>query len=211
MAIDEMVGSLRATLKSLGVADRTLVVFSSDNGFHMGEYSLKYSKMTPFDIDNRVPLVVVGPGVPAGAVATEIAANTDLAPTFAALAGGPGPLKPDGVSLLSLIAGQPTGAWRQNVMIAHRRTEHNPKDPDATKPQKYDPISYEALRTEGHLYVEYVSGEVSLYDLKADPYALVNIAGGTDPARLKRFHEALEGVRSCRGAEECWQAESIAP
>ena len=151
MAIDEMVGSLRETLKSLGIADRTLVVFSSDNGFHMGEYSLKYSKMTPFDIDIRVPLVVVGPGVPAGAVVNEITANTDLAPTFAALGGSPGPLEADGVSLLSLVAGEPTGAWRNGVMITHRRTEHDPEDPDLTKPQKYDPMSYDALRTEGHL------------------------------------------------------------
>ena len=67
-AVDRMIGQLRATLKTLGVADKTYIVFSSDNGFHMGDFSLRPGKMTPFDTDIQVPLIVVGPGIPKGEV-----------------------------------------------------------------------------------------------------------------------------------------------
>ena len=60
-AIDKMIGQIRSTLAELG-DHNTYVIFSSDNGLHMGEYSLRPGKMTPFETDIHVPLVVVGPG-----------------------------------------------------------------------------------------------------------------------------------------------------
>ena len=62
-----MIGELRAQLQALGVAQNTYFVFSSDNGYHMGERRLLSGKQTAWDHDVRVPLVVAGPGVPAGA------------------------------------------------------------------------------------------------------------------------------------------------
>ena len=79
-AIDEMIGAIRAQLRRLGVADNTYIVFSSDNGFHMGQRRLFQGKQTYFDHDIRVPLVVVGPGVRRGASVTRVAANVDLRP-----------------------------------------------------------------------------------------------------------------------------------
>ena len=63
-AIDEMIGAIRAQLRRLGAADNTYIVFSSDNGYHMGQRRLLAGKQTYFDHDVRVPMVVVGPGVP---------------------------------------------------------------------------------------------------------------------------------------------------
>ena len=60
-----MIGAIRAQLRRLGAADNTYIVFSSDNGFHMGQRRLLQGKQTYWDHDVRVPLVVVGPGVPA--------------------------------------------------------------------------------------------------------------------------------------------------
>ena len=63
------------------------MIFSSDNGFHMGQRRLMEGKQGAWDHDIRVPLVVAGPGVPAGATVSQLAANLDLRPTFEELAG----------------------------------------------------------------------------------------------------------------------------
>jgi N-acetylglucosamine-6-sulfatase len=208
-AVDKMIGDLRATVAALGLADRTYFVFSSDNGYHMGDYSLRSGKQTPFDTDIHVPLVVVGPGVAKGAVRSEIVENIDLAPTFADLAGGPGPLRPDGVSLVPLLLGQ-SPAWRQAALVEH----HHPgdatgDDPDAAAPNSANPPSYAALRTPGALYVEYASGEVGLYDLAKDPYELRNIAPTTAKAELARWKATLATNVACKGATSCWAAQSM--
>ena len=65
-AVDRMIGALQLALAKAGVARNTYFVFSSDNGFHMGEHRLLPGKQTAYDTDIRVPLVVTGPGVPAG-------------------------------------------------------------------------------------------------------------------------------------------------
>jgi arylsulfatase A-like enzyme len=59
----------------------------SDNGYHLGEHGIPVGKQSPYDESLRVPLIVRGPGVPAGALVDAIALNIDLAPTFAELAG----------------------------------------------------------------------------------------------------------------------------
>ena len=61
-----MIGRLRKRLAAAGVADDTYIVFSSDNGFHLGQHRLTPGKLTAYDPDVRVPLIVTGPGVPAG-------------------------------------------------------------------------------------------------------------------------------------------------
>src|SRR6185295_19440638 len=63
LAVDRMIGRLRAALRAAGVARNTYLVFSSDNGFHLGEHRLTDGKRTAFDSDIRVPLIVAGPGV----------------------------------------------------------------------------------------------------------------------------------------------------
>ena len=105
-AVDRMLGSVRATLTRAGVADRTVVVFTSDNGLHMGEHGLNPGKQTAFDTDINVPLVAAGPGIGPGAVVTLPAENIDLRPTFAELAGVRPPADVDGSSLVPLWRGQ---------------------------------------------------------------------------------------------------------
>src|SRR5205814_7881854 len=104
-AVDRMIASLRGALTKAGVARNTLVVFSSDNGYHMGEYRLNPGKMTAFDTDIRVPLVVSGPGVAAGTQSSLAVENIDLAPTYEHLAGAPVPSNVDGHSLVPLLHG----------------------------------------------------------------------------------------------------------
>ncbi len=115
-AIDRMIGDIRAN-----VPPNTYIFFSSDNGLHMGDYSLKPGKMTPVDIDIRVPLVVVGPpGLVKHQEVKEITQTVDLAPTFAEIAGYTGTIiNPDGHSLLQLLGPTPPPWPRKMALIEH--------------------------------------------------------------------------------------------
>src|SRR5262249_49508736 len=118
-AVDDLIRTLRATLTAAGVADETYLVFSSDNGYHMGEHRLTPGKTTAFDTAIRVPLVVAGPGVPAGKTSGATVSNIDLAPTFLAAGGAPVPDTVDGRSLLPLLYGGSGDTWRTANLIEH--------------------------------------------------------------------------------------------
>ncbi len=86
-AVNRMIAAIREAVRASGAARNTYFVFTSDNGFHLGDYRLGPGKETAFDTDVRVPLVVVGPGVPADVRSEAVVQNTDLAPTFDQIAG----------------------------------------------------------------------------------------------------------------------------
>jgi arylsulfatase A-like enzyme len=213
-AVDKMIGRLRATLAELGIDRDTFVIFTSDNGYHMGEYQLRPGKMTPFDTDIRVPLVIVGPGVAAGRTLSEIVENIDLAPTYVDIAGATaGPLQPDGHSLLPLLHAAP-GAdglvrWRAAALIEHRHPTASEADPDIQEGPSGNPPSYEALRTADALYVEYddTAHEVGYYDLKSDPLELENAASTLPGDALARWRAWTARNATCHGADACWAAQ----
>jgi arylsulfatase A-like enzyme len=210
--IDRVIGKVLEAVRGTD----TYVVFSSDNGLHMGDYSLRPGKMTPYDIDINVPLVIVGPGIEKGRVIPDIAENVDLAPTFAELAGAAAPLEPDGHSLVSLLhplRGAMAMSWRKLALIEHAGPhDMNPSDPDMPAKNSANPTTYKALRTASELYVEYADGEKSYYDLTTDPEELHNRAG--EPAfaaRLARLHDILVANATCVGEAQCWAAQSMTP
>ncbi|PNW88048.1 hypothetical protein CHLRE_01g012100v5 [Chlamydomonas reinhardtii] len=98
-AVDEMVDSLVGHLQDLEVLDNTIVIYMSDNGYHMGAFSLLDGKNLPIEEDVRVPFFIRGPGIPAGQVLPHQSTNVDLAPTLLALAGLPIPPDMDGLPL----------------------------------------------------------------------------------------------------------------
>ena len=203
LAVDDMIGHLEARLRARGIARNTYFIFSSDNGYHMGEYRLSPGKQTAFDTDIRVPLIVTGPGVPAGKTIPQLTSNIDLCPTFEALAGLPDPATADGHSLAGLWHGDNPASWRQAILIEHHGPDDNPADPDRQNQQEGDPPSYEAVRTATALYVKYDSGQQEYYDTATDPYELNNIARKGIPAALPR---ALNAMKNCHTATTCWAA-----
>ena len=210
-AVDQMIGQIRWTLASLGLDQNTYIIFSSDNGLHMGEYSLRPGKMTPFEIDIHVPLIVVGPGVAQGQVVNEIVENIDLYPTFTELAEASN-ASPDGHSLVPLLRGSTVSDWRHLALIEHHHhgPVPDPNDPDAPAPHAANPPNYEALRIEKGMYVEYDGGEVGYYDLIGDPNELRNIAARLPAAQRRQLHDVLNVNKQCRGAQECWDAQRLA-
>ncbi len=126
LAVEDLVDGLIQTLTATGELDHTYIFFTSDNGFHFGQHRLPLGKGTEFEEDLRVPLIVRGPGVPVGALVTNLTVNVDLAPTFADLAGAPVPDFVDGRSLSPLLQPGPVIGWRQAFLIEHGAPNFGP-------------------------------------------------------------------------------------
>jgi arylsulfatase A-like enzyme len=203
-AVDRLVGQIEDALTADGLADDTYLVFSSDNGLHAGQYRLLPGKLTAFDSDIRVPLIVDGPGVAAGARTTAISENIDLAETFATIGGTS--LNGDGESLTPLFSGVTPVDWRTAALVEHHGPGLRGSDPDFQQRASGKPPTYEAMRTAWFLYVEYADGEREFYDLRADPFELDNLAGRLTGPTLTELHQALLTMKHCHGQESCWAA-----
>ncbi len=208
-AVDRMIGTIEETLAADGISRDTYLIFSSDNGLHTGEYRLMPGKLTAFDTDIHVPLVVVGPGVPEGQTTPAMAENIDLAKTFAAIGGTTIPS--DGHSLLGVMHGHGLAGWRNAVLVEHHGGRMSVLDPDFQQPASGSPTTYEAMRTPHFLYVEYADGEREFYDLPNDPFELHNLAGELKPPQLTRLHAELSRLERCHGGKRCWAAMHVAP
>jgi arylsulfatase A-like enzyme len=217
-AVDVMIGKLQQAVAAIGAADNTYFVFSSDNGYHMGEHRLMPGKMTAFDTDIHVPLIVTGPGVPAGRTVEEIVQNIDLCPTFTDLGFAAAPANVDGRSLAPLMRGEKVEGWRIVALVEHRGPITSLADPDLPD-LRYaprikeavrragNPATYEAIRSATALYVEYADGEKEYHDLVADPDELRNTYASLPDDRKAALHATLDAVQTCHGATSCRTAE----
>ena len=204
LAVDEMIEAMIDVLRQTGQLDRTYLFFTSDNGFHMGEHRLMPGKNTAFEEDIHVPLLVRGPGVPAGRVVDALVLNIDLAPTFAALARAQTPSFVDGRSLTGWLgAAAPPGSWRDAFAIEHYNEQ--PRNARQARPARQIP-EFAGLRMRSLVYVEYETGELELYDFTADPYQLNNLAAGASRELIARLSARLAALRACRG-QNCLAAE----
>jgi arylsulfatase A-like enzyme len=196
---------------AIGEQNNTYFVFSSDNGYHMGEHRLRPGKMTAFDTDIRVPLVITGPGVPAGRTVDQIAMNVDLCPTFTDLAGATAPADVDGRSLAPLLRGQTVEGWRAAALVEHRGPHIDRSDPDMIDLYEHGPFSgnpttYEAIRTQTAVYVQYVDAEREYYNLATDPDELHNAFASLPDAVKTSLRHTVDALKRCRGAQRCWAA-----
>jgi N-acetylglucosamine-6-sulfatase len=195
-----MLGAIRRLLRRLGVEQDTYVIFSSDNGFHMGQRRLTEGKQGAWDHDIRVPLVVAGPGVPAGATVSQLAANVDLRPTFEELAGAPVRAEVEGRSLAGLLRTGFEPSWRDVTLIEHHGPPGN-GDPDQQDHLAGKPPSYDALRFPDALYVEYDNAQrpPEYYDLESDPYEQRNVYASLPLERQQELAARLDALRTCVG------------
>jgi arylsulfatase A-like enzyme len=204
LAVDAMIGELEAAVAAIGATANTYFVFSSDNGYHMGEHRLMPGKMTAFDIDIRVPLIVTGPGVPAGLTVEEITENVDLCPTFTELGGATSPPSIDGRSLVPLLRGQKASDWRSLALVEHHGPVKDLLDPDLPPSDRSgNPTTYEAIRGRSLLYVEYADGEREYHDLTVDQDELRNSFSSLSSEARAALHATLDALQRCRGATEC--------
>lgn len=165
--VDRAVGRILEKLRERGLERNTVIIFSSDNGFYLGERGLA-GKWLAHEVSIRVPLVVYDPRLPAekrGQRRDEMVLSIDLAPTILALAGAPIPEQMQGESLLPLIQGYQT-SWRREFFYEHLFGP--PRIPAS-----------EAVRDQRFKYIRYVQSDPlyeELYDLEADPHEARNLA-----------------------------------
>jgi len=196
VAVDEMVGSLVATLRETGELSSTYVVFTSDNGVHAGQHRLREGKRLAYEEDIRVPLIVRGPGIPAGVTRSQMVLNNDLAPTFAEWAQANPLLPVDGRSLVPMLKPSPPSdsAWRTALLA------------EGAPHERIGRPAYRAVRTKNYLYVSYANGEKELYNLNRDPHQLRSYYPEADEALKDRLRGRLSSLASCAGAG-CRSAE----
>ena len=187
--VDDMVETLLATLSGLGIDDNTYILLTSDNGFCNGHHRL-FGKSDPYQRSTNVPLLVWGPGIPAGTTAGHLLAHIDIAPTIVELAGRPAPPPVDGKSFRSLLFNPETTEatdWRDAVLIENwerryvRGTDYN--------------FGSLALRMFDSVYIEWADGTAEFYDLSADPLQLQNCLDQLPPGRQDELSRSMRLYR----------------
>ena len=188
--VDRMVGRFVDELQRLGVADNTIILYTSDHGFLIGERGHSDCWLL-YDNSMRVPLVVYDPRADAarrGVRLEQMALNIDLGPTLLELAGLPVPEMVQGRSLLPLLRGEPV-AWRDDFFCEHLFTR-----PTVIIPR------CEGVRSRDWKYIRYIDEEPlyeELYHLESDPDEARNLcpdrARAGDLERLRaRCDELLQ-------------------
>jgi N-acetylglucosamine-6-sulfatase len=205
-SVDQAVGELVQSLKDKGILDDTYIIFSSDNGFFRGEHRIVTGKYLPYDPASRVPLIIRGPGIPAGGVSNELVWNGDIPQTILQIASGSQMDSLDGRSFLSyaenpwqrstrpvLLEGDtgPGGTGAESaqsssararearVHVAGRKGVDNlEQEPDAIKSATNTDTApaYRSIRTDRYEYTVYANGQTELYDMKHDPAQLHSLA-----------------------------------
>lgn len=182
--VDRVVGQIREELESLGLAENTIILFTSDNGFYLGEHGLA-GKWYGHEESIRVPMILYDPRLPThmrGSVRDEMVLNIDVAPTLLSMAGLEVPARVQGQDMSRLIhAPRPQGdTWRHDFFYEHL-------------------FDYDGriLKTEGVVqqrfkYLRYLDPEPDyevLYDTEEDPHETQNLA--SDPA----YQDTLNAMR----------------
>jgi len=169
--VDDGVGKVLDYLQQNGLAENTVVFYSADNGWYLGDLGL-YDKRFMYEPGLHVPLVVRGPGVKAGIAPDSFAANIDLAPTFLDIAGLPIPASMQGRSLVPLLRGETPADWRTSV---YYRYYHDPGH--------HNTAAHFGVRTASHKLIYYwKKNAYEMFDLRVDPCEQHNLLYAADEA-----------------------------
>lgn len=184
-AVEEELEQVILALEATGRLERTFIFYTSDNGLLMGEHRAVGRKNNSYEESIRVPLLVRGPGVPAGRTLGHPVLNIDLAPTIAELAGLPIPDPVDGRSLVPLLGESPPSlaSWRTDFLIEH-----------------FAEGASLALRNADWLYAELESSERELYDMNRDPQQVDSRHRQVEPEFMLPFSRRIAALQGCRGA-----------
>jgi len=177
--MDENIGRLLDILDELKLADDTVIVYSSDNGYYLGERGLG-DKRALYEEGLRIPFIVRYPRLfPKGKLVDEMVINQDLAPTWLDLAGLPANSGMHGVSFKELALGNKPADWRTSFLAYYEK-------------ELGDTPTSHGIRTEDAKLIICTNKPewTEVYDLKNDPYELNNLAG--DQALRKKLEAELE-------------------
>lgn len=188
-SVDESVGRLLKFLEDEGLADNTIVVYSSDQGFYLGEHGW-FDKRWIFEESLRTPLLIRWPGViQPGGVNKDIVANIDFGPTFLEAAGLPVPAEMHGRSMVPILRGQTPADWRKSFYYHYYEY-----------PGPHDVAKHYGLITDRYKLVHFYEPQFNyweLFDLKTDPQEMTSLYGQPAVADLqKQLHADLARLRT---------------
>lgn len=195
-AVDEGVGQVMAALKASGQLENTLVIYSADQGYALGEHGLN-QKQAAYDAAIASPMIISRPGVlPQGKVCRHPINSPDLIATFCQVAGVKAPWKMHGRDISPLLKNPETKDWNEPMLFTHLGRTYGSDArmvPDAKQQSDSGGVPWYALLRDGrYKYVRtLVEGETEeVYDLDADPDELTNLAAKNE------HRELLESLRS---------------
>ncbi len=166
-SVDDNVGRIMDWLDANGLGQNTVIIYTSDQGFFLGEHGL-YDKRFMYEESLRMPFLVRWPaGIRSGSTSDAIGINCDFAPTFLDLAGQPVPKDMQGRSFVPVWKGQTPRDWRKAM---YYRYYHDPGD--------HNTRAHYGIRTETHKLIYFwKKDQWECYDLVADPHEMRNIYG----------------------------------
>ena len=178
-AMDDQIGRVLDYLDEAGLSENTLVVYSSDQGFYLGEHGW-FDKRFMYEESYRQPLLARWPGhIEAGSVNTDLVSNLDFAQTLLDVAGVQPPSDMQGLSLKPLLEGQQPDTWRDALYYHYyefrndRRTAHMVRRHCGVRTDRYKLMHF------------YNLGEWELYDLQTDPNELKSVYGSPDYSEIE--------------------------
>jgi arylsulfatase A-like enzyme len=191
-AVDESIGRVLDYLDERGLAENTLVVYTSDQGFYLGEHGW-YDKRFMYEESLSTPLLVRYPAaVPAGRVSDALVLNLDFAPTLLDYAGVAVPAEMQGRSLRPLLDGPPPADWRRAIYYHYYEFPHGWHDVRAHYGVRTD--RYKLIRFYGDMELW------ELYDLANDPHELRNVYGKPGYEDVQEdLHRRLDSLREGYG------------
>ncbi|MEM1442864.1 MAG: sulfatase [Verrucomicrobiota bacterium] len=185
-SVDDSIGDLRAHLESAGLAENTVFIYSSDQGFYLGEHGW-FDKRFMFDESYRTPLLVRWPGVvEPGSENRDLVSNLDFAQTFLDIAGAELPDDMQGESLVPVLKGETPEEWRSTHYY------HYYEYPGWHMVHRHEGV-YDGRHK---LMNFYDLEEWELYDLETDPQEIQNVYNNPDYAAVReQLHEELNRLR----------------
>jgi arylsulfatase A-like enzyme len=186
--IDRVIGRLVHKLEAMDLLSNTIIIFTSDNGFFLGDYEMS-EKWFGYEPSIRVPLFIRLPGVVGGRDIHQMALNIDLAPTMLALARVPIPERTQGRDLSVLWTGESAQRWRTDFLYEFMTSYDPATQARAERGRKSIPSS-EGVRDERYTYLRYPFQKRNnefLFDRHTDPGELSNLAGKA-PSELLNYY-----------------------
>ncbi|ORY65763.1 arylsulfatase [Pseudomassariella vexata] len=183
ISVDELVDGVVSRLADYGILDNTYIIYTSDNGFHIGQHRLRPGKECGFEEDINVPLIIRGPGVPQDFVTDIVTTHTDLAPTILDLVGRkvPETAHLDGEAIPLTISGisDATKTRHEHVNVEYWGFAIAEGRKFPGHENRWWNNTYKALRIVSDSWNLYYSvwctNEHELYDLNTDPGQLINL------------------------------------
>jgi N-acetylglucosamine-6-sulfatase len=216
LAVDRAVEVIVNALRDTGQLRGTYVIFTSDNGFMEGQHRIKSGKLVAYEPSAALPLLMRGPGIPAGRVSREPVVDVDLAPTILDMANAPhSGWTIDGRSMLPFAQapGRPRTTRPRLQEIGPQDNTRGDLDQEGRlgRGEVLRVPRYGGVSTARYRYLRYRNGEEELYNVRRDPEQLVNrIADPRYRAARRVLRRQLRRLSSCAGVE-CRQRIGAVP